>query len=74
MRAGAVIATESIWFQDTHRLVALAREELALVYPDMDFEDDDPEPWEPTPPRYQIYVALEGHDGWRKRAAEAQTT
>lgn len=64
---GAVVATESIWFQDTHRLVALAREELAQVYPDMDFEDDDPEPWEPAPPRYQIYVALEGHDGRMKR-------
>ena len=66
---GAVVATESIWLQDTHRLVALAREELAEAYPDMDFEDAR-EPWEPEPPRYQIYVELPGHDKWMSRAAK----
>jgi len=58
--AGAVIATEDIWLQDTHRLLALAREEMSNEYPDMEF--DDPEPWEPEFPRYQIYVALDGHN------------
>jgi hypothetical protein len=67
--SGAVVQTESIWLQDTHRLVALAREELAEVYPDMDFEDDR-EPWEPKPPRYQIYVELPGHDKWMSREAK----
>ena len=66
---GAVVETVSIWLQDTHRLVALAREELADVDPDIDFEDDR-EPWEPAPPRYQIYVELPGHDEWMRRAAK----
>jgi hypothetical protein len=67
--SGTVVETESIWLQDTHRLVALAREELAEVYPDMEFEDER-EPWEPEPPRYQIYVELPGHDKWMSRAAK----
>jgi hypothetical protein len=65
--SGAVVETESIWLQDTHRLVALAREELAEVYPDVDFEETR-EPWEPEPPRYQIYVSLPGHDEWMSGA------
>jgi hypothetical protein len=71
--SGTVVETESIWLQDTHRLVALAREELAEVYPDMEFEDER-EPWEPEPPRYQIYVELPGHDKWMSRAADRRKT
>lgn len=64
---GGVVETESIWLQDTHRLVALAREDWAEACPDMEFEER--EPWEPAPPRYQIYVELPGHDKWMHRAA-----
>ena len=67
---GAVVKTEWIAVQDTHRLVALAREDLQSEYPDMTFEDDDPEPWEPQPPRYQILVALDGHDRSMARLAK----
>lgn len=56
-----VIATEDIWLQDTHRLLALAREEMAEQGLDEDF-DDKWEPWLPEPARYQIYVQLTGHD------------
>ena len=65
--AGGVVATEDIWLQDTHRMVAAAREELSAEFPDMEF--DDPEPWEPAFPRYQIYVALAGHDRAMSRLA-----
>jgi len=43
-------------------------EELAEADPDIDFEDCR-EPWEPEPPRYQIYVELPGHDKWMRRVA-----
>ena len=66
--SGAVVRTESIWFQDTYRLRAIAGAERAC--PDTDL-GDDPEPWEPEPPRYQIYVALVGHDEWMTRAARS---
>jgi hypothetical protein len=59
---GVVVKTDWIAIQDTQRLVALAREELASEYPDMTFDDDDREPWEPEPPRYQILVALAGFE------------
>ena len=67
-QSGAVVETDSIWIQDTYRLLALARDELAEAEPDIDF-DDFREPWEPEPPRYQIYVELPGHDKWMSRAA-----
>ena len=57
--AGNVVPTESIWLQDTHILAALARETLREEYPDMEF-DDEFEPWEPQPPRYQILITLAG--------------
>jgi hypothetical protein len=60
--AGNVVRTEWLWFQDTHRLLALAREDRAALDPDPGFDDDDREPWEPEPPRYQIMVGLEGYE------------
>ena len=60
--AGNVVRTEWLWFQDTHRLLALAREDRAALDPDLVFDDDDREPWEPEPPRYQIMVGLEGYE------------
>ena len=68
--AGAVVKTDWIAVQDTHRLIAIAREELAAVDPDLDFEDDDVEPWQPAPPRYQIMVGLEGFDDHMSREAK----
>ena len=69
---GAVVATEDIWLQDTHRLVAAAREDLSAEFPDLEL--DDPEPWEPQFPRYQIYVALAGHDRAMSRLARRKRT
>jgi hypothetical protein len=60
--AGNVVSTEWIWFQDTHRLIALGREEMTKLDPDLVFDDDDAEPWQPQPPRYQIMVGLEGYE------------
>jgi hypothetical protein len=59
---GNVVKTEWLWFQDTYRLLALAREETAALDPDLVFDDDVREPWEPEPPRYQIMVGLEGYE------------
>lgn len=60
-----IIATEDIWLQDTHRLLALAREEMSEDGLD-EFEDweldEDWEAWVPEPARYQIFVALKGHE------------
>jgi hypothetical protein len=53
---GTVVPTESISVQDTHYLLAMAREGME----GMDFEDDELEPWMPPPPRYQIIITLEG--------------
>ena len=58
---GSVIKTEWINIQDTYRLMARAREEMEAEGLEP-FEDDEPEPWEPELPRYQIMVALEGHE------------
>ncbi len=60
--AGHIVKTEWLWFQDTYRLLALAREDRTALDPDLAFEDDDREPWEPEPPRYQIMVGLEGYE------------
>jgi hypothetical protein len=61
---GNVVATDWISFRDGHRPVALAREEMAAIDPDLTFEDDL-EPWQPAPPRCQVLVALEGsRSGW----------
>jgi hypothetical protein len=60
--AGNLVRTDWLWFQDTHRLLALAREGIAALDPDAVFEGDDREPWEPEPPRYQIMVGLEGYE------------
>jgi hypothetical protein len=60
--AGNLVGTEWLWFQDTHRLIALAREEMAALDPDLVSDDDVREPWEPEPPRYQIMVGLEGYE------------
>jgi len=65
---GNVVATDWISFQDGHRLAALAREEMAAIDPDLEF-DDDLEPWEPEPPRYQVLVALEGFEKRMDRRA-----
>jgi len=58
---GNLVTTEWIWFQDTHRLLALAREEMAAIDPEL-VPEDEREPWEPEPPRYQIMVGLEGYE------------
>jgi len=60
--AGKIVRTEWLWFQDTHRLIALAREEMSALDSDLVFDDYDREPWEPEPPRYQIMVGLEGYE------------
>jgi hypothetical protein len=59
---GAIVPTEMIAVQDTHYLLALAREGLD----GLEFEDDEPEPWQPPPPRYQIIITLEGGPFRRK--------
>jgi hypothetical protein len=69
---GHRVATDWMSFQDTHRLIAIAREEMALVDPDLVFEEDDFEPWQPQPARYQIMVALEGFDKRMEREATRQ--
>ena len=60
--AGTLVKTEWLWFQDTYRLLALAREDRVALDPELAFESDDREPWEPEPPRYQIMVGLEGYE------------
>jgi hypothetical protein len=67
--AGEVVGTDWIWFQDTHRLIAIAREEMASTDPDLVFEEDEVEPWQPQPPRYQIMVGLTGYDERMEREA-----
>jgi hypothetical protein len=58
--SGAVVDTEDVWVNDTHRLIAIAHEAMREEYSDVEFEEF--EPWETAPPRYQIMVALRGHD------------
>ncbi len=65
---GNVVGTDWISFQDGHRLIAIAREEMASIDPELVF-DDEVEPWQPQPLRYQIMVALEGFDKRMERAA-----
>jgi len=81
---GRVVKTDWIHIQDTHRLLAFARQcdDEKELEPDPEYDDevqafidqmefeDDPEPWnEPELARYQIMVALAGHDRYMERLA-----
>jgi hypothetical protein len=63
-----IVRTEWISVQDTQRLVAMAREDMEQAGEDP-LDGDVLEPWQPEPPRYQIMVALEGHDREMTRLA-----
>jgi len=66
---GALVKTDWISVRDMQRLVAEARAELAQECPEMVWEEDEREPWEPEPPRYQIMVGLEGFEERMERRA-----
>jgi hypothetical protein len=63
--SGALVPTAAIGIQDTEHLLALARRDGVLTEED----EQECEPWEPKPARYQIVVELEGARDrmWRSR-------
>ena len=69
---GKVVKTDWIHIKDMQALVAWSREEMRKEAAEMgvEIEFDDPEPWEPEWPKYQIMVMLEGGEKRLSRMAE----
>ena len=71
---GQVVKTDWIQIKDAHRLAALGREMMMRDAEKLgiEIELEEPEPWEPEPPRYQISVMLEGGEKRMLRMAKRQ--
>jgi hypothetical protein len=70
-KTGKLVKTDWIHIKDMHQLVAWSREQMVKDAEEMglEIEFDDPEPWEPELPKYQIMVMLEGGEKRLERQA-----